>query len=59
MGRKSKLEPFKAEILELRKKGMTYPQISKHLKKEHGLDISRRSVCDFVIGNNEGDAFDF
>ncbi|QDP46538.1 MAG: hypothetical protein GOVbin4342_63 [Prokaryotic dsDNA virus sp.] len=58
MGRKSKLEPFKAEILELRKKGMTYPQISKHLKKEHGLDISRRGVCDFVIGNNEGDAFE-
>ena len=58
MGRKSKLEPFKAEILELRKKGMTYPQISKHLKKEHGLDIGRRGVCDFVIGNNEGDAFE-
>ena len=58
MSRKSKLEPFKAEILELRKKGMTYPQISKHLNKEHNLNISRRGVCDFVIANNEGDAFE-
>lgn len=45
----SKLEPYREEIIELRKKQKTYPQIVDHLAKKYQINVNRKTVNDFYL----------
>jgi len=43
----SKLEPYKDEIIDLRKQLKTFPVIAETLKNKYGLEFNRKTICDF------------
>jgi len=55
---KSKLLPYKVEILEMKKQGLNCVQISKQLEKSYNISIHRRTVLDFLKKNEGLDVFE-
>ncbi len=54
----SKLNPYKDEILELRKQGKTYPQIAEEIQSKYNISIHKRTICYFVNDINASDTFE-
>jgi len=54
----SKLNPYKDEILELRKQGKTYPEIAEEIQSKYNISIHKRTICDFVNDLNASDTFE-